>query len=193
MLIFFYFSKKRLHFFLSKAERKAHAQTLHSLRSDDGAISYDVSESSAPVRVAGVLVPRVALNSVLVLITVLSGLGQAAGLPLFVDGVHKAGPYFVLIFASAVFAVIFAAICVPLYFAGRIGKREWSYPQWQLAAIGVFDAFNGILTVYASPQSRTPGFLQAILGNVAIPITFLLTFIVLRRLPGFGQGARKKK
>ena len=95
-------------------------------------------------------------------------------------------PYFVVSAASFSFVVIFGVVTVvialvqfilnKIEFLGKsyhfiTVEQDIKFPQWQLMLVGVFDAFNGILVVFASPPTRTAPFLQAILGNFLIPLT----------------------
>lgn len=95
-------------------------------------------------------------------------------------------PYFVVSVASFSFVVIFGVVTLVIALAQIVlnnseflGKsyhfidveKDIKFPQWQLMLIGVFDALNGILVVFASPPTRTAPFLQAILGNFMIPLT----------------------
>ena len=97
-------------------------------------------------------------------------------------------PYFVVSAASFSFVVIFGLSTLAIVVVQTILNRthflertygfitvenDLKFPQWQLLLIGVFDALNGILVVFASPPSRTAPFLQAILGNFMIPLTIL--------------------
>lgn len=83
-------------------------------------------------------------------------------------------PYFVLTAASFSFTVIFGAATLISVALGYVGMDDLRFPQWQFLLIGVFDALNGVLVVYAAPGKRTAPFLQAILGNILIPTTILL-------------------
>ena len=97
-------------------------------------------------------------------------------------------PYFVVSAASFSFVVIFGltTLVIALLQAvlNGINFRDKTYnfisvendirfPQWQLMLVGVFDALNGVLVVFASPPIRTAPFLQAILGNFLIPLTIV--------------------
>ena len=101
-------------------------------------------------------------------------------------------PYFVVSAASFSFVVIFGlttlVIVLVQTFLNRIQFQDKTYgfitvendlkfPQWQLVLIGVFDALNGVLVVFASPPTRTAPFLQAILGNFMIPLTILFRYM----------------
>ena len=101
-------------------------------------------------------------------------------------------PYFVVSAASFAFVVIFGVITLVIALAQFVlnkldflGKtynfitleQDIKFPQWQLVLIGVFDALNGVLVVFASPPTRTAPFLQAILGNFLIPLTIFFRFV----------------
>ena len=83
--------------------------------------------------------------------------------------------FFILSFASTAFVIVFG-LCtlVTAIFDFKTIKENLKFPQWQLLLIGVCDAFNGILVVFSASSSRTAPFLQAILGNITIPLTILL-------------------
>ena len=84
--------------------------------------------------------------------------------------------YFILSFASFSFVVIFGFITFVQFVVHRksISEAELKFPQWQFILIGVCDALNGVLVVFAAPSNRTAPFLQAILGNIVIPLTIIL-------------------
>ena len=85
-------------------------------------------------------------------------------------------PYFILSFASFSFVIVFGVLTLLTLLISRksINKESLKFPQWQFVLIGVCDAFNGMLVVFASPSVRTAPFLQAILGNIIIPLTIIL-------------------
>ena len=95
-------------------------------------------------------------------------------------------PYFVVSTASFSFVVIFGVITLAIALVQTVlnyinfqdktynfitMENDVKFPQWQLMLVGIFDALNGILVVFASPPFRTAPFLQAILGNFMIPLT----------------------
>lgn len=96
-------------------------------------------------------------------------------------------PYFILSSASFSFVVLFGFITllilvvqcllnwvsVEKQYSFLTIKDDLKFPQWQFILIGVFDALNGVLVVFASPSKRTAPFLQAILSNVSIPLVIL--------------------
>ena len=84
--------------------------------------------------------------------------------------------YFILSFASFSYVVIFGVITLVMFVVRRksITYDDLTFPQWQFMLIGLCDALNGILIVFAAPPNRTAPFLQAILGNIVIPLTIIL-------------------
>lgn len=100
-------------------------------------------------------------------------------------------PYFVVSSASFSFVVIFGVTTLVIVFVQALlnhvnfqdktynfitVEKDLKFPQWQLMLIGIFDALNGILVVFASPPIRTAPFLQAILGNFLIPLTIIFRY-----------------
>ena len=81
--------------------------------------------------------------------------------------------FFIYSFACISFVVIFgtALIFIRIFQPHRLGETERRFPHWNLFLIGLLDALNGVLVVFASSGSRTAPYLQAILGNFLIPLT----------------------
>jgi len=116
------------------------------------------------------------------ILLVFSMAGQVVLLPLFIDSFdrdnHHANPFFVLIFSSFSFALMFCAMAVyrtykynsPFFAPGKI--------HYRFLQIGILNALNGLLVVNASPGKRTPADLQAILAQSALPFTFLLSKLI---------------
>ena len=107
--------------------------------------------------------------------------GQNVSLPLWIDSRNgnKSGPsvdsYFVLSFASLSFVIIFGlgTLFIRIFSPKDIGETEKRFPHRLLFLVGLCDALNGALDVFAGSGSRTPPYLQAILGNFMIPLTIL--------------------
>eukprot|EP00494_Astrolonche_serrata_P027957 UN28222 len=59
--------------------------------------------------------------------------------------------------------------------------------QVWFSIIGLCDAINGMMVVYAAPGNRTSPELQSILGNFLIPMTVFFRWIILSDLPSLGQ------
>ncbi len=145
--------------------------------------------------------PLVVLNIVFAFLAVVGQVGQNVSLPLWsgstqldcnsngsanATAAESMDPYFVLSAAAFSFVVIFGIITLILVVLQlavgafftlpavlRVTKEDVKFPQWQLILIGVFDALNGVMVVYASLPDRTAPFLQAILGNFLIPLTII--------------------
>ena len=107
--------------------------------------------------------------------------GSNVSLPLWVDSTNgnTSGPtvdsYFVLSFASLSFVIIFGlgTLLIRIFSPHTLGETERHFPHRLLFLIGLCDALNRVLVVFASKGSRTPPYLQAILGNFLIPLTVL--------------------
>ena len=124
-------------------------------------------------------VPLFLANLLFGFLTVMGQVGQNVSLPLWVDSTNEntSGPtvdsYFVLSFASLSFVVIFGlgTLLIRIFSPKNIGETEKRFPHLLLFLVGLCDALNGALVVFASKGSRTPPYLQAILGNFLIPLT----------------------
>ena len=119
-------------------------------------------------------------NVLFAFITLAGQVGQNASLPLWIDSNNSSSfrsvdSYFVLSFASLSFVVIFGlgALFIRIFSPRDLGDTERRFPQLFLFLIGLSNALNGVLTVFASKGSRTPLYLQAILATVMIPLTIL--------------------
>ena len=114
-------------------------------------------------------------------VAVAGQVGQNVSLPLWIDSTNgnKSGrsvdSYFVLSFASFSFVIIFGlgTLLIKIFTPKDLGETEKRFPQLLLFLVGLCDALNGALVVFASKGSRTPPYLQAILGNFMIPLTIL--------------------
>ena len=107
--------------------------------------------------------------------------GHKVVLPLWVDSANGTvtgatmNPYFALSFSSIAFFILFGlgTMFIRIFWPGDIGETEKRFPCLLLFLVGSCDALNGVLIVFASKGSRTPPYLQAILGNFLIPLTVL--------------------
>ena len=123
-------------------------------------------------------------------VAIVGQVGQNVSLPLWSSATQACGsqnnsnsstytavmdPYFVLSFASMSFVVVFGitTLVIAIAHPSSITSDDLRFPQWQFFLIGLFDALNGVLVVYASPSFRTAPFLQAVLGNFMIPLTIV--------------------
>lgn len=130
-------------------------------------------------------IPLFIANLMFAFVAVAGQVGQNVSLPLWVDSTNgnTSGPtvdsYFVLSFASLSFVVIFGVgtLIIRLVSPGAIGETEKRFPHRLMFLVGLFDALNGVLVVFASKGSRTPPYLQAILGNFMIPLTIIFRWV----------------
>lgn len=115
--------------------------------------------------------------------------GTLVSLPLFSDVVHNGGgsAYFVVWFGSLSFAVVWGLVTLCMWCTKQIGQSELQTlsiaGQRCLLQLGLADALGGMMIVFASPSSRTPPYLQAILGNFTIPMTIIARKWILNKFP----------
>ena len=106
---------------------------------------------------------------------------EKVSLPLWIDSVNGNRPgksvdsYFVLSFTSLSFVIIFGlgTLFIKIFSPQALGETEKRFPHLLLFSVGFCHALSGALVVFASKGSRTPPYLQAILGNFMIPWTVL--------------------
>lgn len=136
-------------------------------------------------------IPLFWANFLFAFLAVTGQVGQNVSLPLWVDSTNAntSGPtvdsYFVLSFASLSFVIIFGlgTLLIRIMSPQELGETEKRFPHRLLFLVGFCDALNGLLVVFASKGSRTPPYLQAILGNFIIPLTVLFRLLILRKKP----------
>ena len=124
-------------------------------------------------------------NLLFAFVAVAGQVGQNVSLPLWIDSVNgnhsgkSVDSYFVLSFASLSFVIIFGlgTLFVKIFSPQHLGETEKRFPHLLLFLVGLCDALNGALVVFASKGSRTPPYLQAILGNFLIPLTILFRWV----------------
>ena len=139
------------------------------------------------IKVGSLSLPVFWANLLFAFLAIAGQVGQTVTLPLWVDstnalsGEPKVDIYFVVSFASLSFVIIFglATLFLFLFVPGKIGETERNFPISLLAQVGICDALNGILVVFASSGTRTAPYLQAILGNFIIPLTILFRYDLL--------------
>ena len=94
----------------------------------------------------------------------------------------QANEYFVVFFCSVLFNVAFWPMALLEAWRGKVTLNMLLFRgHYKLVLIGLFDALNGILVVYASSLDRVPGPLQAILVQTFIPFSLLFSFLILRK------------
>ncbi|XP_060079277.1 uncharacterized protein LOC132558696 [Ylistrum balloti] len=65
----------------------------------------------------------------------------------------------------------------------QLTSADQSFSKLQFFWIGFADALSSIFSVYASSGTRTAPYLQALATNLAIPVTFIIRFILLKKHP----------
>ena len=133
------------------------------------------------VKIGHVEIPLFWANLFFSFIAISGQVGQNVSLPLWIDSTNgnlsgrSVDSYFVLSFASLSFVVIFGlgTLFIRIFSPQDIGETEKRFPHLLLFLIGLCDSLNGALVVFASKGSRTPPYLQAILGNFMIPLTIM--------------------
>ena len=126
-------------------------------------------------------VPLFVANLCFAAIVLVGEVGHKVTLPMWLDHaangtnctVSSTDNYFVLSFSSIVFVFIFGlgTLFIRVFSPKDIGKAEKNFPHRLLFLVGLSDALNGTLVVFAANGTRTPPYLQAILGNFLIPLT----------------------
>jgi len=109
---------------------------------------------------------------------------QDINIPLWVHsfGVHPAGAYFIILYSSVVFAIFFPVGYLLIRYVLYADKRKnakYTPPFWEnlkdIAAVGIMDALNAFIMIFASDPARTPPVLQPVLGNTSIIFSILLS------------------
>ena len=140
------------------------------------------------VKIGRVEMPRFCANLIFSFFAVAGAVGQNVSLPLWTDSTKEnenlsgrsVDCYFVLSFASLSFVVIFGlgTLFIQIFSPQDIGETEKRFPHLLLFLVGFCDSLNGSMVVFASKGSRTPPYLQAILGNFGIPLTILFRWVI---------------
>lgn len=170
---------------------------------DDGDVS-SISKDFEPSRQASLYgkrkvvkigfceIPLFWANLLFAFVAVAGQVGQNVSLPLWIDSVMNGNhsgksvdSYFVLSFASLSFVIVFGlgTLFTKIFSPQDLGETEKRFPHLLLFLVGLCDALNGALVVFASKGSRTPPYLQAILGNFMIPLTILFRVLIVRKKP----------
>ena len=140
------------------------------------------------VKIGRVEIPLFCANLIFAFFAVVGSVGQNVTLPLWTDSTKEnenlsggsVDCYFVLSFASLSFVVIFGlgTLFIQIFSPQDIGETEKRFPHLLLFLVGFCDSLNGSMVVFASKGSRTPPYLQAILGNFGIPLTILFRWVI---------------
>ena len=120
------------------------------------------------------------------IIAVTGQVTQYVSLPLWIDSTTSAQKqtekwkptvdgYFVVSFASLSFVIAFGLVllCSDFICPNYLVKTDWNYRRLMLL-VGSFQGISAIFIVFSSSGNRTPPYLQAILGNFAVPVTLIL-------------------
>lgn len=126
------------------------------------------------------------LRYILIYIGVILGTsGQKIALPLFIGSFGGlVGGYFTVFWCSCLFNLFFWPICLYRIYKGHITNEMKDYckkKHLKFILIGILNGLNGILIVYASSLSRTPGSQAAVLSTQVIPFTMLLSRFLLKK------------
>lgn len=83
-------------------------------------------------------------------------------------------PYYIVLAQQLTCTVVFgfALLAVLIIAPGKITARERNYPKWRFLAIGFGMALSSLLCNSATSGAKTAPYLQAILMNFNVPITF---------------------
>lgn len=115
--------------------------------------------------------------------------GQAVSLEYFLSPQTlpgNVGPYFVLLSCSIFFTVFFGVISAVQVLFGQLTQKSIDYAFSPsgfklLVLLGVFDAMNGVLVVFASLPWHVPSVYQTVLQQSQVPFNLILTKMVLTR------------
>lgn len=141
-------------------------------------------------------VPFFVANFCFAVIVLVGEVGHKVTLPMWLDHSNatncaESSPdnYFVLSFSSLVFVLIFGlgTLFIRVFSPKAIGEAERNFPHRLFFLVGFSDAVNGILVVFAANGTRTPPYLQSILGNFLIPLTVLFRWVNLTVIVWFSK------
>ena len=149
----------------------------------------NIHKKTKTIRFGCVDLPLFLANTLFAFAAVGGQIGVYVSLPLWIDSSNKGSSnftshsnttvsqqtvdsYFVLTFSCLSFVVIygFSLVLTKIFYPYKIGATERDFPHLLLFLIGMCDALNGVLVVFASSGKRTAPYLQAILGNMSIPM-----------------------
>ena len=111
----------------------------------------------------------------------LGGIGQAIFLPIFINTFSdntngSTGSYFVFFMMSGLFIIPFGMFSLIDYYVFKTLTKDMIKSHLPtLIKMGICDAFNGLMVVYTVSLGRTRGDLQAVLLQLMIPVTFVLS------------------
>ena len=122
------------------------------------------------------------MNIILTVLTILTNLMMFVSLPLLNNTVSKYHDYYPVILLTAVwFQPFFFGLVFLNKFLNPLAETRSSVSHKLMAPLGLLNALNGILVVYAADTRRTSGSLQALLATSSIPFTVVFRYILLRK------------
>ncbi|XP_038067525.1 uncharacterized protein LOC119737330 [Patiria miniata] len=122
------------------------------------------------------------LNIILTVLTIISNLMMFVSLPLLNNTVNKYNDYYpVILYTSFWFQPFFFGLVFINKFLNPMAETKSSVSHKLMALLGLLNATNGILVVYAADPKRTSGSLQALLATSSIVFTVIFRYIILRK------------
>ncbi|XP_069116578.1 crt homolog 2-like [Argopecten irradians] len=100
------------------------------------------------------------------------------------DNYRHVDGFSIIFQVNVVFLIIsgIVVLCLKLC-STQLTTASETFPKMQFFWIGFADALSSIFSVYASGGKRTAPYLQAIAINLAIPVTFIIRFLLLKKRP----------
>ena len=123
-------------------------------------------------------------NIILAFLNVFSNVMMNVTLPIYAGTMNEVGGDTFVLLINTCFIISILFVLTTL-FAKKVIDNSVTFKPTSSHKIyfimGLFTALNGILVVYASPPTRTPGYLQGILSSTTIPFTVICRLIFLRK------------
>ena len=121
-------------------------------------------------------------NDISITILIVGIIFQRISIPFWIDsfGNNTNGPYFILLFSSFIFTLIFGLIKLLMGFKKNITTISFKDFSKMYLIIGFICFLNGVFMVYSSPIDRTPPVLFLVLSNILIFYDMLLTKKILK-------------
>lgn len=114
---------------------------------------------------------------------IIFGSSQNIILPILIDSFGKnfGGPYFILLWSSVHFVIIFGIIYGIILRRGYDPKLD-KHKMVLFCLTGLFDALTGVFIVYSSDAKRTPVIMQSILaGSTIFPSIICTKFLIKKK------------
>ena len=90
--------------------------------------------------------------------------------------IRQSQPFFILFMQAAVPTLLWGLVLMIILILSpkHFGTEERKYPRKLLLIPGLSMSLSAVLVNYSLSGSRTPPYLQALLGNFAVPIQFIV-------------------